>query len=350
MIDIRNLSVELGGFTLRDINLKINHGEYFIVLGPTGSGKTVLLESIAGLNPCKNGEIWLGDKNITRLEPDARKMSIVYQDHVLFPHLSVQENIVFGLKMRKEKQSDIKSKLNNVVHLLQLEQLLHRRPATLSGGEKQKVALARAIITGPEVLLLDEPLGALDPETRENVQRELKKLHASLSFTVLHVTHDFEEAVTMGERIAVIGGGNIKQIGTKEDVFRHPDSEFVARFVMARNIFTGIAAKRGDGFTSFKTGNNEFLTTVVMDGECRASIRPEDILVSDKPIGNSAWNCFTAAVTGITDKGSILHITASLPPDLTCMVTHHSFREMQLSIGMMVYLAFSPSSVHLFRE
>jgi ABC-type Fe3+/spermidine/putrescine transport system ATPase subunit len=349
MIEIKDLCVDIGDFTLNNISLRINDGEYFIILGPTGAGKTVLLESIAGLNPCKSGEIWLRGKDVTKLDPDTRKVGIVYQDHALFPHLSVKDNIVFGLKMRKARPREIESKLDSVVQLLELGRLLQRRPNTLSGGEKQKVALARAIVTNPEVLLLDEPLGALDPETRENVQQELIKLQSELSITVLHVTHDFEEAIAMGRRIAVIGSGLLKQVGTPEEIFRHPNSEFVARFVMARNILSGVAEKRTDGNIVFKVGTTEFITTSALEGNCQASIRPEDIFITRDPIHGIAQNCFPATITQIVNKGSILHVTASLPPDITCLITHHSFEEMGLHTGQQVFLTFSPSSVHLFR-
>ena len=251
MIDIRNLSVELGGFALHDICLNINRGEYFIILGPTGAGKTVLLESIAGVQPIKTGQIWLGGKDVTGMKPEERGASIVYQDYMLFPHYSVRENIVFGLKVRRENPQQITLGLNRVVQLLGIEPLLLRRPDTLSGGEKQKVALARAIVTNPGVLLLDEPLSALDPQTRENVRQEILQLHGQLGLTVLHVTHDFEEAITMGDRIAVIGEGTIKQVGIPDEIFRHPNSEFVARFTMAGNILSGVAMKDNSGATVF---------------------------------------------------------------------------------------------------
>jgi ABC-type sugar transport system ATPase subunit len=174
MIEVRNLCVDLGEFALSDITLDIEESEYFIILGPTGAGKTVLLESIAGLYPIKSGEIWLRGKEVTRVQPEKRRIGIVYQDHVLFPHLSVRDNIVFGLRMHKTKTDEIADRLNWVAELLGISYLLHRRPDTLSGGEKQKVALGRAIITQPELLLVDEPLSALDPETRESMRQELR--------------------------------------------------------------------------------------------------------------------------------------------------------------------------------
>jgi ABC-type sugar transport system ATPase subunit len=350
MIDIRNLSVELGVFALHDICLNISGGEYFIILGPTGAGKTVLLESIAGVQPIKAGQIWLGGKDVTGMKPEERRASIVYQDYMLFPHYSVRENIIFGLKMRRENPQQITLGLNKVVQLLDIEHLLFRKPDTLSGGEKQKVALARAIVTNPGVLLLDEPLSALDPQTRENVRQEILKLHDQLGLTVLHVTHDFEEAITMGDRIAVIGEGTIKQVGIPDEIFRHPNSEFVARFTMAGNILSGVAMKDNNGVTAFVVDGTKFIADSNLEGLCHASIRPEDILISQAMIANDRYNHFTAIITQVVNKGSVINVTTNLPPSLTCLLTRHSFEEMGLTVGQQVYLRFSPSSVHLFQS
>lgn len=348
MIEVKNLSVDLGEFVLKDISLDIEEGEYFIILGPTGAGKTVFLESIAGLYPVQSGEIWLRGKEVTKVEPEKRKISIVYQDHVLFPHLSVKDNIVFGLRINKATAEDEKDRLNWAAELLGINNLLHRRPDTLSGGEKQKVALGRAIITRPELLLVDEPLSALDPETRESVQQELRRLHRALGITILHVTHDFEEAIALGNRIAVIGGGRLMQVGTPEEIFRHPNSEFVARFAMTRNIFLGKAERKPSGDTVFRVDGAEFVIAADADGTRHASIRPEDILISSEPIRSSARNCFPGTITHVVDKGSTLYITASIPPELSCLVTRRSFEEMELHEGKKVYLTFKASSIHLF--
>jgi molybdopterin-binding protein len=348
MIEVKNLYVDLGEFVLEDISLNIEDGEYFIILGPTGAGKTVLLESIAGLYPIKSGEIWLRGKEVTGVEPEKRRISIVYQDHVLFPHLSVRDNLTFGLRMQKTGTDAEKDRLDWVAELLGIDSLLHRRPDTLSGGEKQKVALGRAIITQPEVLLVDEPMSALDPETRESVQRELRQLHKALGITILHVTHDFEEAIALGNRIAVIGQGHLMQVGTPEEVFRHPNSEFVARFAMTRNIFVGRAEKKPSGDTIFKVDGTEFIIAADADGTHHASIRPEDILISTEPIHSSARNCFPGTITNVVDKGSTLYVTVSIPPELSCLVTRHSFQEMELGEGKRVYITFKASSIHLF--
>jgi molybdopterin-binding protein len=348
VIEVKNLCVDLGEFALSDITLGIEESEYFIILGPTGAGKTVLLESIAGLYPVKSGGIWLRGNEVTRVQPEKRKIGIVYQDHVLFPHLSVRDNIVFGLRMHKKKTDEIADRLNWVSELLGIGSLLHRRPDTLSGGEKQKVALGRAIITQPELLLVDEPLSALDPETRETMRQELRRLHKALRITILHVTHDFEEAIALGNRIGVISEGRLMQVGTTEEVFRHPNSEFVARFTMTRNIFLGKVERKSNGDTAFKVDGAEFIVAPNAEGIHHACVRPEDILISSEPIHSSARNCFPGAITHIIDKGSTLYVTVNIPPELSCLVTRNSYKEMQLTVGEKIYLTFKASAIHIF--
>ena len=348
MMQIKNLWIDLRDFQLQDINLTVEEGEYFIILGPTGAGKTVLLESIAGLYSVKSGQIWLRGKELTRLEPEKRGISIVYQDHALFPHLSVKDNIVFGLRLRKWAAQEVEVTLDWIAQLLGISHLLDRKPDTLSGGERQKVALARALSIKPHLLLLDEPLSALDPETREGVQRELRQLHNRLKVTTVHVTHDFEEAIALGDRIAVLGEGCIKQVGTPEQIFHQPNSEFVARFGMARNIFAGEVIDRDDDNTIFRTEDAELVVVTDLRGSLHASVRPEDILISPQLLYSSARNSFAGTITRIADKGSTLYLTVNLPPDFVCLVTRRSFEEMGMAEGQKVYVTFKASAVHIF--
>ncbi len=348
MIETKNLTVDLGNFVLKDVSLQVQEGEYFIILGPTGAGKTVLIETIAGLYPVKSGQVWLDNQDITNLEPEKRGMSFVYQDHVLFPHLSVWENIVFGMKCRKKSKEEIRETANWIVDLLKISYLLKRRPDTLSGGEKQKVALARALIIQPRMMLLDEPLSALDPETKETVQRELRRIHDQLGLTIIHVTHDFEEAVSMGDRIAVIGEGEVIQIGTPQDVFRRPNSEFVARFAMARNITFANIQDGDDGCAFAYVDNTKFEVLTNFRGKHRLSLRPEDILVSTEPFKSSARNSFKGFITDVQDKGSILYLAIDIPPQVVCLVTRHSYEEMKLKKECEVYVTFKASAVHVF--
>jgi len=222
MISIRNLSVDLGDFQLRDLSLEIASGEFFILMGPTGAGKTILLEAIIGLVPVAGGEIFLDGDRITHLPPEKRQIGIVYQDYALFPHLTVRENIAFGRRFQAAagvKNSELPADL---LATLELEPLLSRYPGTLSGGEQQRVALARALAVSPRVLLLDEPLSALDPRFREELRHYLRLLHRQTGTTFLMVTHDFAEALALAERLAVINRGRLEQAGTPEEIFRQP--------------------------------------------------------------------------------------------------------------------------------
>lgn len=348
MIAVKKLKVNLGDFLLENIDLRIEPGEYFIVLGPTGAGKTVLLEAIAGLYPILEGEVWIGDREITGLSPERREIGIVYQDQALFPHLSVEKNIAFGLKMRKCPKSETKARIDGVAEVVGISHLLKRSPVTLSGGEKQKVALARALVTEPKVLLLDEPFSALDPETRERMQRELREIHSRVGLIVIHVTHDFEEAVALGHRVAVLNDGRIAQVGSPEEFLRRPSSEFVARFALTRNILSGKVVGMEDGCALIDVGGTRLKSTTEARGKVRLSLRPEDIFISREPLQSTARNCFLGIVSDITDRGSLIYITVTLPPDFVCVITRQAFDELELRTGAEVWITFKASAVHVF--
>ena len=347
MIKFQNLRVELDGFSLQNINLQISDQDYFIILGPTGAGKTVLLESLAGLYPVKSGRVWLNERNITDLKPEKRGISIVYQDQSLFPHLSVKDNILFGLKLRKQSVSAMVTALDWIVDLLDVSHLLSRRPDSLSGGES-KAALARALIVKPEVLLLDEPLSALDPETREMTQAELRRLHGVLKSTIVHVTHDFEEAMTLGTRIAVIGDGQVRQVGPPEQIFRHPKSVFVARFALMRNIFSGEISGHADGKAIFSLPGMNLSVITNLNGPGYAAIRSEDILIVDSNRSQNRTNLFSGKITQIIDKGATVNITVGLPPDITVMILRNQLNELGLQVGDSITLYLDPALIRVF--
>jgi len=357
IVQVQDLWIDLQRFCLRDVNLDIADGEYFIVLGPTGTGKTVLLEAIAGLHRPSRGRILLAGEDITRAPPERRGIGFVYQDYMLFPHLTVADNIAFGLHLRGMDRGTIERRLAAISQLLGIEHLLDRMPGTLSGGEGQRVALARALVIEPRLLLLDEPLSALDPGTREALQRELERLHRELGTTTIHVTHDFEEAVALGDRIAVLKEdrsgesrreGRIVQVGTPEEIFHQPSDEFVARFVGMRNIFRGEAHTAKDGHKLVHIGEVEIAAVTGLEGPVHVSIRPEDILLSREPLRSSARNVFRGCIVDISDRGVVAYITIRVPPDFTCVVTRRSLEEMALREGVWVYLAFKASAVHVF--
>ncbi|MBN1632470.1 MAG: ABC transporter ATP-binding protein [Thermoleophilia bacterium] len=348
MISLRDLEVDLGEFILKDVDLDIDDGEYFILLGPTGAGKTVLLEAIAGLHPLRKGTISVNDKEITRLTPEKRGVSIVYQDQMLFPHMSVEKNIAFGLRAAKCPKQDIRQRVDDITKLLRITHLARRRPTTLSGGEKQKVALARALVTKPAVLLLDEPLSALDPQTREAMQQELAEIHRRLKVTFVHVTHDFEEAVALGDRVAVLNQGQIAQVGTPQDVLRRPASAFVAEFALSRNVFKADARHVDEGYASADIGGLELMVATHIRGPVHLTVRPEDILLSLEPLHSSARNAFEGTISQILERGSVLYVTVTVPPEFVCLITSQAREELGLKEGVRVWLHFKATAIHAF--
>lgn len=236
MLKINHIYKSFGEFKLKDIHFQVNDGEYFVILGPTGNGKTVILETIAGMYNLDKGDIYIDDLNITNVPPERREVGLVYQSYLLFPHLSVRDNIIFGLKAKKIGKKESNIVLNDIVEMLNIKHLLNRKPENLSGGEKQRVAFARAIVTKPKLLLLDEVTSALDPNTKREFQMNLKKIHRRLKTTTIQVTHDFEEALYLADRIGIINNGEICEIGTPEDIFNNPKTDFAAKFVYNNNL------------------------------------------------------------------------------------------------------------------
>lgn len=231
MLKLEHINKKLGDFKLKDISFQVKEGEYFVILGPTGTGKSIVLETIAGVHSPDSGSIYINNIDISDVPPQHRNIGFVYQDYLLFPHLSVRENIIFGLKAKKMPRCSMEKVLNEISTMLNIEHLLNRSTLTLSGGEQQRVAFARAIVTSPKILLLDEVSSALDPHTKEVFQHNLKSLHKKLKTTTIHITHDFNEALYLADRIAVMRDGEIQQIGTTDEIFNHPKSEFIADFI-----------------------------------------------------------------------------------------------------------------------
>ncbi|MCL6446623.1 MAG: ATP-binding cassette domain-containing protein [Armatimonadetes bacterium] len=298
---LSGVTKKIGGFSLQDISLEVAPGEYFVVLGPTGAGKTVLLETVAGIHSVDAGEIWFDGVNITAWPPEQRRFGFVYQDYVLFPHLNVKQNIAFGARVNRWSKNGLEKKIEDIAALLGISHLLRRFPGTLSGGEQQRVALARALVTEPQILLLDEPLAALDPRNREALQQELRQLHKIAGTLTLQVTHDFEEAFFLADRIAVLDGGRLLQVGPPEEIFARPRSAAAARFVGAENIFTGeIICRDGKKFVRLDGALLEVNTG--LSGPVGFSVRPEDILLNNSP---QPGNCLRGKIL-ICCEGVIL--------------------------------------------
>jgi len=243
VLRLEDICLRLGEFRLREISLHFKPGTYLGLLGPTGTGKTVLLETIAGVHTVSSGRIHIRGREATHLAPEKRHLGIVYQDYALFPHLTVFENIAFGLRLQGRPRRNIQKAVEEMAAFLEIGPLLRRRPHRLSGGERQRVALARALVMEPYVLLLDEPLSALDRATRSRIQKELKRIHTELGVTIIHITHDVAEACFLADRLAVMKDGQILQEGSPEEVCRYPRSYGVAELMGIENL---IAAKVED--------------------------------------------------------------------------------------------------------
>jgi len=350
MIEIRGLTVELGDFAISDFDLEVEDGGYFVVLGPTGVGKTVLLETIAGLRRPQSGRIVLGGRDVTLLPPEQRGFGFVYQDYALFPHMDVRENIAFGLRMKKVPRADRKRKADEAAETLGIRNLLNRSPMTLSGGEQQRVAIARAIVTAPRAFLLDEPLGALDPKTAKDLQVELKRVHAALGTTVIHVTHNFEEAIALGDRVGVMLGGRIAQAGPPTEVFGRPASLDVARFLGVHNILRGTVVKESDG-CYFSVGRILLPDAEEHAGrECHLAIPPEDVILSHERFESSARNRIRATISDLVLRQAHVevHLNIGHGKDIVALITKRSLKEMGLAEGVEVWATFKTAAVRLY--
>lgn len=251
MLRVEAISLKLGSFRLRNISMEVKEGEYLVLLGPTGTGKTVLLETIAGLHFPDKGKILLKDRDVTRFPPEKRQLGVVYQDYALFPHLTVYGNIAFGLRLQGKTKRGVRRAVSQIADFLDIGHLLNRWPGRLSGGERQRVALARALVLRPHLLLLDEPLSALDRITRDRLRRELKRIHGEIGVSILHITHDLSEAFFLADRLIIIKEGTIIQEGRPEKILRRPGNRFVAELVGIENF---IPATIGPGQQVFLEG------------------------------------------------------------------------------------------------
>jgi molybdate/tungstate transport system ATP-binding protein len=274
MIEITDLDCDLGEFHLRDINLTVNEGEYLAILGPTGAGKTVLIEYIVGIYKPDRGSIRVDGEDIIPLFTEERNIGYVPQDYALFPNLTVERNISYGLEARRMPQEQINTIVDKMISRLKIDYIRHRMPLHLSGGEKQRVALGRALTTDPKVLLLDEPLSALDENLRSEMARELRKIQRDVNGTFIHVCHNFEEASDVADRIAIMNDGRIIQTGTLEEIMGVPKNEFVARFIKSQNIFNGVS----DGST-IRIGQIALVKENQFKGDVIVAIRPESIAI-----------------------------------------------------------------------
>ena len=344
-LDLRHIHKAFGAFVaLHGINLGIRKGEFVCFLGPSGCGKTTLLRIIAGLEVQTAGEVFQGGRDISRLPPALRDYGIVFQSYALFPNLSVADNVSYGLVNRKTPRAEIRQKVSELLRLVGLPGSEARYPSQLSGGQQQRIALARALATSPGLLLLDEPLSALDALERVRLRQEIRSLQQKLGVTTIMVTHDQEEALGVADRIVVMNHGVIEQVGTPMEVYREPASPFVADFVGKVNAVSGRVHGGTLQFGAFSMAH------AGPDREVKVYLRPEDVLA--RPIADGDQHVFDATIEKIDFLGSFCHVQVTAPAlqghRLTVYLSLNFLAEQSLQAGSMLRLRLLSERIKVF--
>ncbi|HUT32699.1 MAG TPA: ABC transporter ATP-binding protein [Planctomycetota bacterium] len=342
MIRVRDLNLRIGTFALRDLSLQVAQGDYFVLLGPTGSGKTLFIECLCGLLRPDAGTIEIDGRDVTHLAPRLRGIGYVPQHQGLFPHLSVEDNIAFPLRTRRLPRAEIKERVGPLVDLLGIGPLLRRWPAHLSGGERQKVALARALAPHPKLLLLDEPVSALDESSRERLCSELHRIHEELQITTLHVSHSVEEALSIGNRAGVLNAGEVVQTGSLTELLRRPASEFVARFFRTENIVPAAATPLPGGGSELSFAGHQLRVAGHHEGSVTFVIRAESLAIHPK--GAAVSNGIEATLTRLSERGLYrrLEFRAGVPLVAFSTLPAETFR-----VGESYRVALPPEAIHV---
>jgi spermidine/putrescine transport system ATP-binding protein len=320
-VELKNVTKRFGDVTAADnVSLEIKRGEFFSLLGPSGCGKTTTLRLVAGFEHPTEGEILINNVNVSNKRPYERNVNTVFQSYALFPHLTVAGNIRFGLERKKKPKDQMSKLVEEALDLVQLNEMGDRYPRQLSGGQQQRVALARALVLRPEVLLLDEPLGALDLKLRKAMQIELKSLQEKIGITFIYVTHDQEEALTMSDRIAVMASGRLAQVGTPEEIYERPRTRFVADFIGESNCFSGIITAAGEDTVALKTEGDLTVSLPPDQGlsvgqQVQFSVRPEKFRVDPENTTTDWENQFVGEIVNKIYLGDSSHYVIALSPE-----------------------------------
>ena len=352
MVELRNVTKRFGAYeALKEASFEIRAGEFMTFLGPSGCGKTTCLRLISGFDTPTSGQIFLDGKDLTFEPPYRRDVNQVFQNYALFPHLTIYENIAFGLRMKKVPAAQIRERVDRVVKMTSLEDFTTRKPAQLSGGQRQRVALARAIVCEPKVLLLDEPLSALDAKLRTQMRVELKQLQKKLGITFIFVTHDQEEALTMSDRVAVLNAGRVEQIGTVNEIYYKPATRFVASFIGESNIVEAeILRSEGEFLHCRLEGGLELdvrTPNPPAHSQILLSLRPEKIrLTRENPGGR---NSFPGTIEMEIFKGAVDDLTISVQGGLQlgAVLTNDGQAESDLHEGERVFARIQPEDIHI---
>jgi len=352
MVELRNVTKRFGAYeALKEASFEIRAGEFMTFLGPSGCGKTTCLRLISGFDTPTSGQIFLDGKDLTFEPPYRRDVNQVFQNYALFPHLTIYENIAFGLRMKKIPPTQIRERVDRVLKMTSLEDFTTRKPAQLSGGQRQRVALARAIVCEPKVLLLDEPLSALDAKLRTQMRVELKQLQKKLGITFIFVTHDQEEALTMSDRVAVLNAGRVEQIGTVNEIYYKPATRFVASFIGESNIVEAdILRSEGEFLHCRLEGGLELdvrTPNPPAHSQILLSLRPEKIrLTRENPGGR---NSFPGTIEMEIFKGAVDDLTISVQGGLQlgAVLTNDGQAESDLHEGERVFARIQPEDIHI---
>lgn len=343
---MKGVNANFGGFRLKNITLEIDKNEYYVILGPTGAGKTLLLELIAGFHKVQSGEIFIDGTNMGKIPPYQRKIGFVYQDYSLFPHIDVESNISFGLEMQRVKRKEINQRTKEMMENFDILHLKDRYPQTLSGGEQQKVALARALITNPKILLLDEPFSALDPVTKKDATKIVKSIHDSNDLTTIKVTHNQNEAI-IGDRVSLIMNGEIVDTGTAQNIFNSPKSVKNAEFVGMENILEGEIVKNVDGYAEIRT--NGFIIhclSEIESGKVIAFIRPENIVLSKAYFKSSIRNNIKSEIQEIFLLSKEL-VQVTMKNGLKAYITSNAKEDLNLNAGDEIFVSFKATAISI---
>ncbi|TGT74306.1 ABC transporter ATP-binding protein [bacterium M00.F.Ca.ET.159.01.1.1] len=334
-------------FAVTRMNLSVARGEFLTLLGPSGSGKTTTLNMLAGFERPTHGTITLEGQPVDRLPPYQRNIGMVFQNYALFPHMTVEENVGFPLSVRQVSKADIAARVGRALDMVRLKQFGDRRPTQLSGGQQQRVALARALVFQPSLVLMDEPLGALDKKLREHMQLEIKQIHTMLGVTIVYVTHDQSEALTMSDRVAVFNQGGIAQLGSPDDLYNTPQSSFVASFIGENNTLEGVVDRvSGEQCRVRLNGGGEITALAVgvtQGGACHVAIRPERLSLSAAANGG---NALPATVDGRIYLGDHLRLLARLANDQ--VLTVKVGPEATMANGETVTVSCAPNDCRAF--
>ena len=359
MIEATGLSVTFGKFLLQELNLSIHLGESFFILGPSGAGKSLLLETLLGIRRPDAGMVFLEGRNITDLPPAERQVAYVPQDLALFPHLSVRENILFGLNVQRSSSGDMSERLERMVDLLDLHEIIDRKSVlSISGGEKQRVALARALILNPKVLFMDEPFKALDISLRRRLLVEIRHLQRELGLTLVHVTHDPEEAFLMADRMVLLMDGRIEQMGTPSELYYKPGNLRVATFLMLQNLFPGqMGKKTDDGYQEISLEDEDIVLLSIPSlkfpegSPVMVGARPEEVIIVEPgrpPDTERQKNLLLAEVMGWVDLGHDRSVNLRVGQlKLESWLSIREARERPLEVGMEVWCHIRPWSLCL---